>query len=112
MISTALLSKIAIPAAFVAAGFIGGLTFQAKVLDKKCPTLECPTVKVPKCPDCNCPPTLGNEFDKIKTKGKSNVTLHLHNTYTASGMDSTGLRNMMKESVEAALKDYTVKKKR
>jgi hypothetical protein len=112
MISAAILSKIGIPAAFVAAGFIGGLTFQAKVLDKKCPTLECPKVEVPKCPDCNCPPTLGNEFDKIKTKGKSNLTLNLHNHYTVSGMDSSNLRLTIKESVEAALKDYGVKKKR
>lgn len=111
MISPTLLSKIGLPIAFIAIGFVAGLTFQSKVLERPCPSVECPEIKVPKCPDCNCPPTLGNEFDRIKTKGKSNLTLNLHNNYTTA-CDSTSLRETIRESVQAALDDYTIKKKK
>lgn len=107
---TKLLPKITVPAALLIAGFIGGLTFQAKVLDSACPTIECPKVEVPRCPDCNCPPTLGNEFDKIKTKGKSNLTIHLHQNYT-SGNDSTAIRQIVERAVMDALDRYKVKRK-
>lgn len=110
MILTSLLPKIGLPLLIAGGGFIGGLAFQAKVLDKKCPTLECPKVTVPKCPDCNCPPTLGSEIEKIKARG--NITLHMHQNYTTSGSDSTDLRVIVDESITKALEKYSLKKKK
>jgi len=111
MILTSLLPKIGIPLLFVGGGFIGGLAFQAKVLDKKCPEFNCPKVTIPKCPDCNCPPTLGTEIDKIKAKGRANLTIHMHQNYTSCS-DSTDLRLIINESVTKALENYSLKKKR
>ena len=110
MILTSLLPKIGVPLLFVAGGFLGGLTFQAKVLDKNCPELKCPKVSVPKCPDCNCPPTLGNEFEKIKNT-RGTFILHLHQNYTTA-TDSVELRKVLNESIARALEQYSLKKKR
>lgn len=111
MILSTLLPKIGIPLLFVGGGFIGGLAFQAKVLDQKCPELNCPKVTIPKCPDCNCPPTLGTELGKIKAKGSANLVIHLHQNYTTC-KDSTDLRTIMDEAVTKALENYSLKKKR
>lgn len=45
--------------------------------------------------ECNCPPTLGSEFDKIKSKY---VTLNLNQTYkTTMNGDSLFIATLVKE---------------
>ena len=109
MIAAALLKKIGLVGAIFIAGGFGGMILQKKLQPEI--KFSCPEVRVPKCPDCNCPPTLGSEFDKIKAKGRSNITLHLHQNYTTCN-DSTDFKQIISESVSNALENYTVKKKR
>jgi hypothetical protein len=104
---SALLTKIGVPLLIAGGGFFGGMVFQAKVLKPNITVEPAKVVFNHKCPDCNCPPTLGSEIDKIKAKGRANLTIHLHQNYT-SGSDSTDLRLI----IDQALNQYSLKRKK
>jgi hypothetical protein len=56
-------------AIFTICGFLGGLLFQAKVLNQK--------IEIPACPACNCPPATKlelNNFEPQKIKGIKSFT--------------------------------------
>lgn len=105
-----ILSKAGLPLLLTACGFVGGMLFQGKVLKPKV-NVECPSpiVNIPRCPDCNCPPALGTEIDKIKNT-RGTVHLHLHQTYTVAG-DSTALKNMIDKSINQAFDKHKIKKR-
>lgn len=63
-----------------AAAFIGGLTFQSKVLTKRCPDLVCPQQAACVCPEPK--PCQGIDFDKIKSK---NITIQNEQYLTIEG---------------------------
>lgn len=109
MILKAILSKAGLPVLIGIASFIGGVLFQAKVLRPNIVVESKPVVNVPKCPDCNCPPTLGNDLDKIKNT-RGTVNLHFHQNYTMAG-DTVGLRSMIEESVNKVLEQHKIKRR-
>lgn len=80
-------------------GLAGGAV-AAKWLTPKtvCPKITFP--KYPKCPDCNCPPTLGSEFDKVKGK---NITLHLNQHYQVQANGDSLLLAKFEEAVQKQL---------
>jgi hypothetical protein len=93
-----ILSKIGIPALFVAAGFSGGM-----ITSKK---LEKPVV-IPehKCPACNCEPCNGIDFDKIKGK-----YITLNNTQKVEMNGDSLIVKRIQEALRQELEDFKVKK--
>ncbi|WKZ60806.1 MAG: hypothetical protein QY309_04830 [Cyclobacteriaceae bacterium] len=108
MISTAILSKIGLPLLIAGGSFFGGMVFQAKVLKPNIVVDSKPVVNIPRCPDCNCPPAIGTELDKIKNT-RGTVNLHLHQNYTVAG-DSTALRTIVEETINNAFDKRKIKK--
>jgi hypothetical protein len=101
----AILGKFAAPALLGAALGIGGVIGIQKATRQDI-KLECPVIdydKFPKCPVC--PPTLGNELEKVKGKY---VTVNLHqNLYIQMETDTMILKKIGDE-VEARLQNLKV----
>lgn len=66
------------------------------------PKTVCPKIEIPACPDCNCPPTLGSEFEKVKGKY---VTLNLSQHYQVHANGDSLLLVKFEEAVAKAVEE-------
>jgi hypothetical protein len=82
-------------------GFTGGLMWS----QQHQPKIEIPSP--PRCPDCNCPPTLGSEFDKIKGK---NIHLTLNQKYSVEMDGDSLVMQRIKEAFKEELADFKAKR--
>ena len=97
-----LLSKLGLPVLVAVVSFIGGITFQAKYLDKPCPSVKCPSI-----PDCICnPPAVSIQpFDVNKIKNLKNFSYspNFSGSISVSGVDSGFVKKAIDESITRAL---------
>jgi hypothetical protein len=84
---------------YIIAALIGaGLTVGVTMLTA--PEIVVKAPEIPKCPDCNCPPSVSlNGFDVDKLNNKKG-TFHLHNTISnvTVNVDSLMLRQLIQAS--------------
>lgn len=110
---SALLPKIGFPLLVAGGGFIGGLAFQAKVLQPK-PADPCPPP--PACV-CNPPAVSVQPFDVEKIKGLKSFQYapQFSGTITVAGVDSVFVKKAINDAVVESFEKFVVpadKKKR
>jgi hypothetical protein len=105
-----LLSKLGLPLLVAGGGFMGGMMFQGKVLK---PNIKVETVTCPEAAPCICnPPAVEvQSFDVNKIKNMRSFTYapQFQGSIQVAGVDSTALRNMIRQSIQQEFKKLKVK---